>query len=157
MGTDLLKTLDRLRDIYADKLPFNRLLGLEVGSLTADGAALMFDLRRELIGNYQRRRLHGGVISAVLDTVGGLTASAAALVREQTPCGQVEARLAGIGTVDLRVDFLRPGNGERFTATGTVMRTGSHLVVVRMALENEAADGLIASGAGTYWIGPAAA
>jgi uncharacterized protein (TIGR00369 family) len=153
MTSDNDTTLDRLRHIYSQKLPFNQWLGLAVGELTADSATLLFSLRDELIGNYQRRRLHGGVISAVLDTVGGLTASAAALTRRGARADQAEACLAGIGTVDLRVDFLRPGNGSRFTARGTIMRTGSHLAVVRMDLQNETANGLIASATGTYWIG----
>jgi uncharacterized protein (TIGR00369 family) len=146
-------SLERLRQIYGEKLPFNRLLGLEVNVLEPTRASLAFDLRQELIGNYQRQRLHGGVIAAVLDTVGGLTASAAALTANRVTPDQAEAFLAAIGTVDLRVDFLRPGNGERFEATGTIVKQGAHLAVVHMALNGRPPSELIASGTGTYWIG----
>ena len=67
---------DRLRWLYEERLPFNRLLGIAVTSVNADGATMAFSMREDLIGNVFHRTLHGGVISSVLDAVGGLTASA---------------------------------------------------------------------------------
>ena len=66
---------DRLRRLYQERLPFNRLLGLSVTSLNSDGGTMAFSTRKDLIGNIFHRTLHGGVISSVLDAVGGLTAS----------------------------------------------------------------------------------
>ena len=54
-----------------------------------------------------------------------------------------------VGTIDLRIDFLRPGTGTRFFAKGYLLRTGSRVAVTRMELHNED-DVLIAVGTGAY-------
>ena len=144
---------DRLRRLYEDRLPFNRLLGLSVTSLNSDGGTMAFSTREDLIGNIFHRTLHGGVISSVLDAVGGLTASASLVVRAAGLSEEkVKAMFAQVGTIDLRVDYLRPGRGERFTASGRIMRSGRKVAVVRMEMHNQ--DGLlVAVGTGTYMVG----
>ena len=57
-----------------------------------------------------------------------------------------------LGTVDLRVDYLRPGLGNSFCATSLVVRAGKRIAVSRMELRNDS-DTLIAIGTGTYSIG----
>jgi uncharacterized protein (TIGR00369 family) len=59
---------------------------------------------------------------------------------------------SSLGTIDLRVDYLRPGLGESFDASGTVIRTGKRVVVTRMEMHDDR-DRLIAVGTGTYIIG----
>jgi len=144
---------DRLRRLYEERLPFNRLLGLSVTSLNSDGGTMAFSTREDLIGNIFHRTLHGGVISSVLDAVGGLTASASLVVRAAGLSEEkVKAMFAQVGTIDLRVDYLRPGRGERFTAGGRIMRSGRKVAVVRMEMHNQ--DGLlVAVGTGTYMVG----
>jgi len=144
---------DRLRRLYQERLPFNRLLGLSVTSLNSDGGTMAFSTREDLIGNIFHRTLHGGVISSVLDAVGGLTASASLVVRAAGLSEEkVKAMFAQVGTIDLRVDYLRPGRGERFTAGGRIMRSGRKVAVVRMEMHNQ--DGLlVAVGTGTYMVG----
>jgi len=144
---------DRLRRLYQERLPFNRLLGLKVTSLNSDGGTMAFSTRKDLIGNIFHRTLHGGVISSVLDAVGGLTASASLVVRAAGLSEEkVKAMFARVGTIDLRVDYLRPGRGERFTANGRIMRSGRKVAVVRMEMHNQ--DGLlVAVGTGTYMVG----
>ncbi len=144
---------DRLRRLYQERLPFNRLLGLSVTSLNSDGGAMAFSMREDLIGNVFHRTLHGGVISSVLDAVGGLTASASLMVRAAGLSEEkVKAMFAQVGTIDLRVDYLRPGRGERFTASGRIMRSGRKVAVVRMEMHNQEAL-LVAVGTGTYMVG----
>ena len=54
-----------------------------------------------------------------------------------------------LNTIDLRIDYLRPGKGKIFTASGSILRTGKKVGVSRMELHNEKQD-LIAVGTGTY-------
>jgi len=144
--------LKLVRKVY-ENLPFNRLLGLKVDFLDIDKAGFNFTMKNELIGNTVHGILHGGVISAVLDTTGGMTATASAMERSQgLSKDEVAERIARIGTIDMRVDYLRPGRGTQFHATGTVMRTGRKVAVTRMELKNEE-DLLIAVGTGTYIVG----
>ena len=141
-----------VREVY-DNLPFNRLLGLEVEYLEINRAGFYFTMKNELIGNTVHGILHGGVISAVLDTTGGITATASAVERMQGLSNdEVATLIARIGTIDMRVDYLRPGRGIQFHSTGTVMRTGRKVAVTRMELKNEE-NLLIAVGTGTYIVG----
>jgi uncharacterized protein (TIGR00369 family) len=88
-----------------------------------------------------------------LDAVGGLTASGSLVARAAgLTDADVQAMFARVGTIDLRVDYLRPGRGERFTASGRIMRSGRKVAVVRMELHNPS-DLLVAVGTGTYMIG----
>jgi len=141
-----------VREVY-ENLPFNRLLGLRVANLQLDEAGFDFAMRNKLIGNAVHGILHGGVISAVLDTTGGMTATASAIERRQgLSDGEITDWIARIGTIDMRVDYLRPGRGERFQSSGTVMRTGNKVAVTRMELRNEE-NVMIAVGTGAYIIG----
>jgi len=144
--------LNIVREVY-DNLPFNRLLGLEVEFLENDRAGFCFAMQDDLVGNTAHGILHGGVISTVLDTTGGLTATAAAVERMKDLSNRAAAELiARIGTIDMRVDYLRPGRGIQFHSSGTVMRTGRKVAVTRMELKNEKSV-LIAVGTGTYIVG----
>lgn len=144
---------DRLGRLYEKRVPFNRMLGMTVTSVDSDGATMAFGMHEALIGNVFHHTLHGGVISAVLDTVGGLTASASLVNRAAgLPEEKVKAMLARVGTIDLRVDYLRPGRGERFSASGRIMRSGRKVAVVRMEMHADE-DLLVAVGTGTYMVG----
>ena len=145
--------LELLKEIYEQRMPFDRLLGVRIASLTPTDIQVRIVMREELVGNFIREILHGGVISSVLDVAGGLIASVELLKNlEGLETEEVGKRLAKIGTIDLRVDFLRPGKGEYFTATGTILRKGSKVAVVRTELCNDQKV-LIAAGTGTYLVG----
>ncbi len=145
--------LESLKVIYEQQMPFNRLLEIRITSLTPTDIQVRIDMREELIGNFIREILHGGVISAVLDLTGGLVASMELLKNmEGMEFEELGKRMAKIGTIDLRVDFLRPGKGEYFVATGTILRKGSKVAVVRTELCNDQKV-LIAAGTGTYLVG----
>lgn len=136
------------REVEA-RIPFDRVLGIHLTELTAESARITFEMREELIGNFERETLHGGVISSVLDVVGGM---ATLMAGTHDPESDITHRFRVLGTIDLRVDYLRPGSGERFEATGTVLRGGRKVAVTRMELRNES-DDLIAVGTGTYIVG----
>lgn len=138
-------------EVFEQRIPFNHVLGLKLEEVTVAGARLSFEMRPELVGNYMRGSLHGGVISAALDTIGGLVAFVSLLDRLDSHEAGV-ARLANVGTIDLRVDYLRSGIGKRFVATGQTLRAGNKVAVTRMELHNDEGV-LVAAGTGTYLIG----
>jgi len=54
-----------------------------------------------------------------------------------------------LGTIDLRIDYLRPAVGPRFTARAEVLRLGSRVAPVRMEfLDSESR--LLSVGAAAY-------
>jgi len=145
--------LNFLADIYENRMPFDLLLGVKVEHLSMEKVGVKIEMREELIGNFVRRSLHGGVISAILDLTGGLIASVELLNNlGGKDIDEVGRRLARVGTIDLRVDYLRAGKGAHFIASGSTLRKGNKVAVVRTEMTNDK-DSLIAAGTGTYLIG----
>ena len=126
------------------------MLGLKITSVLPERVSARIDMRPELIGHYAYNRIHGGVISAGLDAMGGLAVMAAIGARHMDePPEQRLHRLAKLGTIDLRVDYLRPGIGDHFELHAKVLRLGSRVASTRM--EFFGPDGtLMATGAGAY-------
>ena len=147
------KLLQLLKEITEEKIPFNKLIGMKIETLDLDKIGIRFEMSPELVGNFTRGNLHGGVISSVLDVTGGMVAWTG--IRKKM-AGQsfdeISERFNKIGTIDIRVDYLRPGLGEYFIATGSTLRTGNKVSVTRMELHNDKGI-LIAVGTGTYVVG----
>lgn len=81
---------------------------------------------------------------------GGLAVMAAIGARhmDESPDQRLH-RFAKLGTIDLRIDYLRPGIGEWFELKAEVLRLGSRVATTRMGFY--AADGkMLSSGAGAY-------
>jgi uncharacterized protein (TIGR00369 family) len=130
-----------LKTMFEEKIAFNHVIGLRIDTLEADGISGHIDMRPELVGHYAHQRLHGGVISAGLDAIG---------VRHlDEPPSQRLQRFGKLGTIDLRVDYLRPAIGERFELRARVLRLGSRVATTHM--EFLSTDGkLFANGAAAY-------
>jgi uncharacterized protein (TIGR00369 family) len=150
---NLQDLLDIVKDIYEKRIPFDQVLGMKVEVLTLEKAVVGFQMKPELVGNYVLGSLHGGVISAVLDALGGMTASTGVVKRMAgRRVEEIATALTRMGTIDLRIDYLRPGKGAYFKAAGTIMRAGKKVAVARMELHNDKGV-LIAVGTGTYLVG----
>ena len=152
-GKDIeAKLLASIHEVFAEKIPFNKVLGLDVVSLANENPVLRFAMRPELVGNYMRGNLHGGVISSVIDVCGGLTAFLGLQKKlRDEPVEERLQRFGRIGTIDMRVDYLRPGLGEWFESKGYLLRTGNKVAVTRMELHNDSGE-LIAIGTGAYTV-----
>jgi uncharacterized protein (TIGR00369 family) len=139
-----------LKQIFEETIAFNKTLGLKITSIQPERVTARIDMRPELVGHYSFNRIHGGVISAGLDAMGGLAVMAAIGARhmDETPKERLH-RFGKLGTIDLRIDYLRPGIGDHFELRAEVMRLGSRVASTRM--EFLGADGkLLSTGAGAY-------
>ncbi|MEJ5175039.1 thioesterase family protein [Erwinia sp. MYb416] len=140
-------------EIFVYHMPFNRALGLELDRLESDYAEISLANQTMLVGNSAQKILHGGVIASVLDVAAGLVCVTSALTRQETITEEeLRQRLSRMGTIDLRVDYLRPGRGERFTASSSLLRGGNKVSVARVELHNDVGVH-IASATATYLIG----
>ena len=138
-----------LTTLIEQRITFNQVLGLQVQALSPQ-LVLRFSMRPELVGHYHYGRLHGGVISAALDALGG-SALMVALGEKHAheSADQVMHRFLKMGTIDLRVDFLRPGIGLFFVASAEITRLGGRVGSTQMRLHND--EGLlIATAAAAY-------
>lgn len=139
-----------VKSIFEEMIVFNRMLGLKITSVAPTRVRARIDMRNELVGHFAYNRIHGGVISASLDAMGGLAVMAAIGARHmnETPQQRLQ-RFAKLGTIDLRIDYLRPGIGEWFELRAEVMRLGSRVASTRM--EFLGPDGkLLSCGSGAY-------
>lgn len=139
-----------LRELFEDQIIFNRVMGLKISHIGADRVSARIDMKPELIGHFVLGRMHGGVISACLDALGGLACMAAVGTRfRDEPALQCIQRFEKLATIDLRVDYLRPAVSTHFDLHAEVLRLGSRVGNTRM--EFHAACGLlVATGAGAY-------
>ena len=140
-------------EVFEKQVPFNRLLDLHVQIDEEAGITVSFNMRDQLIGNFVQHSLHGGVIFSALDVLGGLVAFANLLPGKRRHLTSKDIDLfSRLGTIDMRVDFLRPGQGQQFVATGEALRVGRKVAVTRMDLCNEKGV-LIAVATGAYSTG----
>jgi uncharacterized protein (TIGR00369 family) len=131
---------DALRQLTEEWIPFNKYLGVQAVEIRTGYARLEVPFRDELIGDPIRRALHGGVISALADTAGGIAVWAG-----------IEDPRARVSTIDLRVDYLRPGKTETLVAVATVVRVGNRVGVADIRLFHPSApDETVATGKGVY-------
>jgi uncharacterized protein (TIGR00369 family) len=139
-----------LRDIFEEKIVFNKVLGLKITSLRPEKVKARIEMRPDLVGHYSYNRIHGGVVSATLDALAGLAIMAAIGARHmnEAPLQRLH-RFAKLGTIDLRVDYLRPAIGDYFELHAEVLRLGSRVASTRM--EFFGADGkLLSTAMGAY-------
>ena len=139
-----------LHEIFEKRVAFNQTIGLKIGEISPALVHGHIAMRPELIGHAAYERIHGGVISAGLDSIGGLAVMAAIAARhmDDTPMQRLQ-RFSRLGTIDLRVDYLRPGIGKEFLLTAKVIRLGSRVANTQM--EFLSADGeLLSTGTAAY-------
>ena len=120
-----------------EQVPFNKLLGIRGESAGAGRAVLLLPVREEHLGDVRRPALHGGVVSALIDTAGGIAAWSA--------LAQGEA----VSTVDLMVDYLEPGRvAGPLRAEAELVRKGNRVCHVRVRVTQDGV--LLAEGRGVY-------
>ena len=134
-----------LRQWFDEGIPFNRFLGIRLHTLVRGRCVLMLPWRDELVGDRGRPAVHGGVISTLIDTAGGGACF-----------GMLDRPRDRLSTVDLRVDYLRPGPAGDYYCQAKVVRMGNRVGVARMAVYSEALpaegedDDPVATGQGVY-------
>jgi uncharacterized protein (TIGR00369 family) len=139
-----------LKSIFEDKIVFNTVLGLKITSLKPERVVGRIDMKPELVGHYAYNRIHGGVVSAGLDAMAGLAVMAAIGARhmDEAPLQRLQ-RFSKLGTIDLRIDYLRPAISEHFELRAEVLRLGSRVASTRMEMV-DAEGKLLSTGAGAY-------
>lgn len=143
--------LDGIRDVWENRIAFNKVIGLEVTDMSAQAVHARMPMKDELIGHFVHKRIHGGAIAAGLDAMGGLAVMVALADRHagESP-QQLTARFQHLGTIDLRTDYLRPGiESACYHIMARCVKVGSR--VANTLMEFTADDGrLIATGTGAY-------
>ncbi len=129
-----------IKHVVEEIIPLHKFLGIELLDVDEEKATLKVPYRPELLGNPMLPALHGGIISTMMDAVGGI----AGMTTLKSPEDH-------ISTIDIRIDYLRPGKAENLIAEGKIARSGNRIVVAQMLAYNEGKrDTPIAEGKGVY-------
>lgn len=115
--------------------PYMRFLGLEVVTAGTGAVEIRLPFRDEFLRQDGSDWLHGGVVSALVDIAGDYAVL--------TEVG------AGVPTIDLRVDYLRPARRGALIAVGRTVRVGRTVSVADVEVRDESGT-LVAVGRGVY-------
>lgn len=147
---DLLELADL---VFVKESRFLKNFDFTIDSIDTKRCVIRFNMSDDLVATIRTPNLHGGAIASVLDTVGVMPVFARVIsMKKGDRIQELEDNALRLGTVDLRIDYLRPGKGKYFIAKGWILRAGTSIAVTRMELHNDAQT-LIAVGTGTYAFG----
>lgn len=130
-----------VKKMIEEIVPIHKFLGLQLLHIEKDFVKVKVPFRPEVVGDIRSNRWHGGIITTVMDSVGGIVGG--------THLTSIKDKMA---TIDIRVDFLSPAYAEAIIVEGKTMRLGSRIFVASMTsyLESDLDKNPIAEGRGVY-------
>ncbi len=124
-------------NIVEELIPFNKLLGIKLVAFKKGYVKVKVPFKEPLIGNFVSKHWHGGVLSAIIDSVAGIVAAT-----HYYP----EITLDKISTIDMRVDFLKPCTAEDLYAIGEIKRSGNQSILTKVILYQESPENIKTEG-----------
>jgi len=129
-------------DVVENKIPMAKFIGVKVLEIEEGFVKLLFPYREEFIGDPRTKRLHGGYTATAIDLAGGV----ASMTYMSSPDDDV-------ATIDMRIDYLRPGRAKDIIAIGKVLSKRRRSIVTEMTIYHpEDETKTIAIGRGVFSI-----
>lgn len=126
-------TLEQTRAMIP-QMPFNHHLGFHVARMCKDGLTMECTPRPEMTNGHGT--IHGGVTAALIDAAIGVAAIALSGGRPA-------------GTVEMKVNYLRPGREGKFSCRARLLKAGKTLVFGEAVVRDEHRR-VVATGYATY-------
>ncbi len=126
---------------FIQALPHSVALGMELTGLDKGTSVITMPYDPKLIGDPKTGVIHGGAVSALMDTSCG----AAVMSHPSNP--------AGTATIDLRIEYLRAAvPGQTITATATCYHVTRSVAFVRATATDENTENPVATATGTFTV-----
>lgn len=131
----------RIARQFIEAIPHSRALGMRLVGIGDGTAEIEMDYDTRFVGDPKTGVIHGGAVSALMDTCGG----AAVMSHSRAP--------AGTATIDLRIDYMRPATpGQRIRAKATCYHVTRSVAFVRAVAMDDDADRPVASATGAFTV-----
>ncbi|QBY01501.1 PaaI family thioesterase [Rhodophyticola sp. CCM32] len=131
----------RIARQFIEAIPFSRALQMHLDEVGAGVAVISMPYSRDLVGDPKSGVIHGGAVSALMDTCGG----AAVISHSAAP--------VGTATIDLRIDYMRPATpGQRIVARAECYHVTRSVAFVRAQAFDEDDTRPVASATGAFTI-----
>ncbi|MBM1814049.1 PaaI family thioesterase [Pseudosulfitobacter pseudonitzschiae] len=131
----------RMARQFIEAIPHARDLGLQLIELENGVAVITMPYDKKLIGNPATGVVHGGAVSALMDTCSG----AAVMSHPDAP--------GSTATIDLRIDYMRTATpGDTITATATCYHMTRSVAFVRVTATDNDTDNPVATATGTFTV-----
>ena len=105
---------------FIEAIPHSRALGMQLTDLEDGVAVIEMPYDEKLVGDPETGVIHGGAVSALMDTCAG-----AAVMSHP-------AAASATATLDLRIDYMRPATpGDRITATAECYHVTRSVAFIR--------------------------
>jgi uncharacterized protein (TIGR00369 family) len=128
--------------VVETQIPMAKFIGVKVLEIDDGYVKLLFPYREEFIGDPRSKRLHGGYTATAVDLAGGVASMTYMTSQEDD-----------VATIDMRIDYLRPGQAKELHAVGTVQSKRTRSIVTDMKVYHpDAPDKIIAIGRGVFRI-----
>ena len=126
---------------FFDSLPHSQALKMKIHEVAAGHAEISMPYSEEIVGDPETGVVHGGAVSALMDTCCG----AAAMSHPEAG--------HGTATIGLRIDYMRPATpGHRITARADCYHITRSVAFVRAVALDEDESRPVASATGTFTV-----
>lgn len=126
---------------FIEAIPHAKALGLMLEDIGDGMAVISMPYDQKLIGDPKTGVIHGGAVSALMDTCCG----AAVMSHPAAP--------GGTATIDLRIDYMRAANpGQTVRTTATCHHITRNVAFVRAVAVDDDTDRPVATAAGAFTV-----
>ncbi|WP_368186707.1 PaaI family thioesterase [Aestuariibius sp. HNIBRBA575] len=141
MTDSVPKDTTKLARQFIEAIPYARELGMNLEEISDGRAVISMAYNKDLIGDPESGVIHGGAVSALMDTCAG----AAVMSHPETPFSTA--------TLDLRIDYMRSATpGHAITAIAECYHVTRTVAFVRATTLDEDTDRPVATATGTFTI-----